>query len=473
MKWLKDLISPIDVAYSDRQTPKSIARFNTDAKIKQAFTHRANCRNALDSQTLNSWRYRLDRWDAKRFRIHTSGDGNYFYASSHAGSGLLCIDVDCHDGGDPDDAMACLRWLAEERFPGMHYERSTSGSGGHGYLIVDYDGMKADQVREAWRDKVGPWLDEIVKTEGFDVDLVEVCGTPTNLEFARNGNVSRVRFGQLAKLPRDMQACESTTRLTMSDLTAMMPDSTVAKPTRRLATAEKQNGEAKAKPKKRGSIQGSYIQREMIDDMLPLAHWVIRTADTQTQCAKRLSVVAEDVAMTLVLAKLFDRQANSDGSMPVARFRALWQQCHEDGMTTRQYHGSRLSVIRYALADLGILRIDDARYAVPSLAIARTDNGHTSQRGIAAKWSVDATQLMICKALATNGGIDLDLADSPPSSQSESIRTEGMQHRGNLEFTSFRSSRLEEPKRLRRVQMRDMLRREVPSVDVIHLASSA
>ena len=50
---------------------------------------------------------------------------------------LVLIDIDCHDRGTYEGAVACVEWLAHNGFPGLFWSRSTNGRGVHAYLVVD------------------------------------------------------------------------------------------------------------------------------------------------------------------------------------------------------------------------------------------------------------------------------------------------------------------------------------------------
>ncbi len=73
-------------------------------------------------------------------------------------------------------------------------------------------------------------------------------------------------------------------------------------------------------------------------------------------------VVAEDVQVAIAVLRACTLHMNADGSMPLARIKALWDAVHEAGDTTRAFNFHRFAAIRNMLSDMELLEWEDATY---------------------------------------------------------------------------------------------------------------
>ncbi len=149
----------------------------------------------------------------------------------------------------------------------------------------------------------------------------------------------------------------NTTRLTTDELQAMvdsLPEPLVVEDkTVKLAV--------------RGSILGKHIDPELIKCYLPLAKDFM---DSHTQtCAHKVSngvkVIAEDLAAVLAMVEYFTLHPNEDGSMPHARFHAMWDAMYECGDLCRAWDNKRFAYLRNMLSDLGMIEWKDETYIPP------------------------------------------------------------------------------------------------------------
>lgn len=395
--WLSALISPLDIGHSDPSDPKKIVRLNSRRKILSAYAQQ---------------RYGMvDRWSSARYQDHESGADHYYYTSGDTGVSLICIDIDCHQRGTHEEALRYAEHLRDEHWDDLYYCASTSGRGVHAYLIVDWGHTPIDIVRDRLSD-IERWLDSIAADEGFGVDQVEVCGTPTERVWGRGRNeLTDIRMGQLARLPRDIDMCESTERVQLSDLTDLARgESTpvtlpfpVATPAPVIIEVDiAAHGVAQSTGKPRGSVHGKHIRREMIDALMEIARGIVADFAPKVKCEKTLNITPEHVAAFLALADFFGTRPNADGSNPTARMKSLWQACYADGTITVQYHTSITAAIRDCLTDRGLVDMVDSRYATPALQLHDPDLPEDQRpRGYAMQWSVSADTLDAYRQILT------------------------------------------------------------------------
>lgn len=122
--------------------------------------------------------------------------GTLYYRSRNlAHYAVLMVDLDDKDRTARDTELA-WHYLRDHYFPGEYGEPSTSGSGTHGYLLINRQGVASDaflnivhQLEEAIR--------FVVNQRGFRCTFDQLCGMPNTSD---NGIISN--FSQLAKFPR-------------------------------------------------------------------------------------------------------------------------------------------------------------------------------------------------------------------------------------------------------------------------------
>ena len=354
----------------DRKNHTRVIHLNTKAALAESFRHG------------KPWK-RVS-WTNEMFADHASGAATLYYTSGEQ-QGLICIDVDCHEYGNPADAMLLCQWLADNYFPGLYYEPSSNGNGAHAYLIVDFtNGGTAEPSPKVKRmlKEIGESLDKTAKLLGFDVELVEICGTPSFMIW-RNGEFVRAEFGQLCKLPRGIKECQHTTQMTLTDLweTATEQEYTEDDTEAEKKKPRRQRLQEPRERKSRGSIQGCAITDPKVRSMMPQAKMLMDTGLIRAMCNKSLGVVTEDVAYYLACQAFFASNPFApDGANPVARLRGLWDACYASGTFARAYHPSRAAAIRRALMRIGAVDLvsDWYRY-IPG----------KPGKGIARRWSVD------------------------------------------------------------------------------------
>ncbi|WP_461506329.1 hypothetical protein [Rhodopirellula baltica] len=244
------------------------------------------------------------------------------------------------------------------------------------------------------------WLNALVHEHGFELDGVEIKGTPTFV--SDHGDII---FGQPCRLPRRIENLATAPQISIGELTSLARQDQALIDQHREDLRE----EAIANPKERKMTRGSaavsfsLVTSSMVSDKLAVAEYLTGGVTLQTACQKQLAVKSEDVADFLAVTTELTRELNEDGTMPTARVRAAWESAYQNGIVCRQFHASRFAAIRNFLVDSGLIRMVDNRYS------HERNGGET--KGVAMKWSVDLLQVDVVHCLAF--GLDFSSLDTP------------------------------------------------------------
>ncbi len=151
-----------------------------------------------------------------------------------------------------------------------------------------------------------------------------------------------MKSGELAKLPRDIldrfDEFKQTTVLSFDDI-----DDLGAKVDRIVIPAPKKLSVFSAK----GSTPNHPITKDEVDAIggsyLEFARtWVTEPVGTSS----RAKVDAMDLAIAFSILKFCSQKMNSDGTMPTARIKGIWDQMFENGEVDRAFDYHRWRVIR-------------------------------------------------------------------------------------------------------------------------------
>jgi hypothetical protein len=287
----------------------------------------------------------------------------YYYFSSpnkSAEHALAMIDVDVLKSkllGSPEGASKFAAFL-RTRFPNLYVEASTGGKGQHAYLLVRKPGHSAEEVKKALK-HLEQWLRQQAK--GFDIEIVEVKGTPPVVNYRDGGTIESVTYGSFAKLPREVGRFEEwsgTTTLTIAELLALpLVEEVVEK-----AEREKQDKVAKAPPV--GSISGKNISQDELDLMPAWERFFKEARKNKPLHGDRWAVSETDFAQAVVLLRFFAANRNPDGSLPQRRVQELWTALYEAGDFLRPWNHHRWKAIRDWMSEMGWLEWQDHRYQI-------------------------------------------------------------------------------------------------------------
>jgi hypothetical protein len=130
----------------------------------------------------------------------------YYYWSSPnktAEYALVLIDIDVLKSkmlGSPEGARKFAAFL-RTWFRNLYVEASTGGKGQHAYLLMRKLGRSAEEVKKALK-YLERWLRQ--QAQGFDIEIVEVKGTPPVIKYRDSGTIDSITYGSFAKLPREV-----------------------------------------------------------------------------------------------------------------------------------------------------------------------------------------------------------------------------------------------------------------------------
>jgi hypothetical protein len=289
-------------------------------------------------------------------------DTAYFTANSLGDETLLMVDIDCHARGTLEGATQFAEYLKRNYFPDLYYEVSTHGNGIQGFVVVDRRLWKDADYKAVVRD-AEKWLKRVLRRTTFDVEDVELKGTPLVVSWGgRRREVRDVTYGFLAKMPRDWRRLaewRSTTRMTAHDL-RRLPE---LFPVPEAEPEPQPQREAPVRKVAKGSVSGKLVDPEAIRKLEPLAQELLRLGTPKVTGQSRAVVVAEDVQVTLAVLRACTLDMNADGSMPMARVKAIWDAAYRAGDTSRAFSFRRLAAIRDMLSDMGLLEWEDETYS--------------------------------------------------------------------------------------------------------------
>ena len=341
----------------------------------------------------------------KKLANHFSGEDTFYFAGNSWGDEtLVMIDIDCHGVGSLQGALAYAQFLKDTFFPNLYFEPSTNGNGVHGYLVIHKAGVRPAVVNDLLG-QLEAYLRQTIG--GFDIETVEIKGRcPVIIWGSKRGEVANYKAGMLAKIPRNadrFEELQNTTTLSVNDLRRMIStplprnfspvirlavlcESSIIKPVNAtkkvISTVKVRSPKAKVRllcrhngcsennvPKVREpkAVTGSCSDKVISKDELEKLHGHYLTVATTLMGVHRIKTgrvvaTAKDLALFLLLLKWFHEHMNADGSMPWARFKALWDALYEAGDTDRAFDPKRFAALRNYLSSLGLLDWADATY---------------------------------------------------------------------------------------------------------------
>jgi hypothetical protein len=298
----------------------------------------------------------------------------YFFANPNktAEHALVMIDVDVLKHGRLGSPEGAIKFAAFLRtlFPNLYVESSTGGKGQHAYLLVRKLGYGAEEVKAALK-HLELWLRQ--KARGFDIEVVEVKGTPPVVKYRDDGTIDAITYGNFAKLPRDASRFSewaSTTTMTVAELLALPLVE------EKVAAEGEEDRQSKRQRQPCGSVSGKNISQDELD-LIPTWERFFRQArKDKALYGGRWEVTAADCAQAVVLLRFFTENPNADGSLPQRRAQELWTALYEAGDFLRPWNHHRWKAIRDWLSEMGWLHWQDHRYQVGA--------GH--ERGRACRW---------------------------------------------------------------------------------------
>lgn len=359
------------------------------------------------------WSHRLSRLSNADLADHFAGRKTFYFTAdgrSATSEVLVNIDIDCHYSGSLGGALAFADHLRATRFPGLYFETSTNGNGVHGYFVV----VKGDQGDEGLNTVLGRldrWLKHELSKGNWDVEDVEVKGQAPEFTWGREKyELKTYKSGQLAKLPREAlkrgDELRGTTRIAVDDLRRLrLPSDAIEFRATGVRPVNKAVKEAVASHEVRKPVSGSIAGRHFgTEELAGLDDRYLRIATDllggkNLVATGRKVVTGEDLAGFLMMLKFFTKNMNVDGTLPTARWKAMWDALYEAGDVDRAWCHHRYAAMRNFLSGKDLLSWEAEGYVIGSEIHGRYIPG------TAAKWRAsEELMTMLVGQEASQGG---------------------------------------------------------------------
>jgi hypothetical protein len=409
-RWLRERISGIDYGqkYRNWRTGRvSPIHCNPNEEVLDAFRSK-------------TW---LSRLTNKKLDLHFKNETTFYFtghASRRTPETLVLIDIDCHASGSLAGAIAFAKYLREHYYRNLYWEVSTNGNGVHAYLVLRKYDVGGLMINDLLLHRLQPFLRRALAEQNFDVETVEVKGTCPDFEWGqKKGELLAYRSGTLAKLPREAHRFDElakTTVLSIDDLLRLgVPEIQPSEPVRlRMVGIES-----------KGSIAGKHFQQDELDRLdnhyLHLANALLHRHSLGTK--GRSVATAEDLSIFLMMLRFFTKNMNGDGSLPMARFKAMWEALFEAGDIRRSWDGKRFATMRNYLSDLGLIQWQEERHYPDPI----------KHRGQAAKWM--ASEMLM-------GWLEEPIRTQEEEKAAEERNLTKQQEKGEEKEASFRGTGL-------------------------------
>ncbi len=341
--WLRQRIAPYHIGIKQPCWDHEKGDYKVDAHGNFVLEPRPINTNDRILSVLVNHRGFLHTLRNRHFDDHMKGTDTFYFQGNGQASApetLVMIDIDCLKClglGSKEGAHEFAAHLKTTHFPDLYFEPSTNGNGVHGYFVLHKLGLPAKTVNAQLR-TFEKWLKQEARRIGADIEGVEIKGTCPVFEY-EDGKLVRVKAGTNGKLPRgDLRA---TTHIDITDLAKFVP---VEEKVPIVCRSSHGSSWASWCPKA--------ITPDDLADMPRLRAVAVMLGLPSQKCAGRVVVTVEDVAVFLLLLRFFTRNMNENGSLPWARFEALWTALYHAGDVGRAFNAKRFAAIRNHLSSL-------------------------------------------------------------------------------------------------------------------------
>lgn len=346
INWLKDRISRI--AYGEK-TEKGI-RPNISKK------------NLLKNNKLL-----VRRLSNKKIFEHLENKKTlYYYGNGKAANEetLVMIDIDVqkkNNLGTTQGAIDFVKHL-KTKFPKLYHEPSTNNKGIHAYFILKKLNFSATVVNKTLK-QFENWLKKEAEKIKADIEMVEIKGLCPEILY-KDKNISNIKYGTLAKIPRNLNIIQSTDNQYLS-----------------IKDIEKEYSiKFINKNKKEGSVSNKLFSKEDIENIDKYKEIFNLLTDNHKLKARNHVVKEEDFAIALLILLFINKNPNNDGSIPTERVKQLWKSLFKYHDVKRNWNHHRWKVIRDFLSLKGFINWKDNKYEF--------GNKLNNQKGKACRWNL-------------------------------------------------------------------------------------
>ena len=289
----------------------------------------------------------------RNLQAHENNEATYYYTPALTGRGLYGIDIDClKSGGLGDKAGALAARSYIESLIGCYTEVSTSGLGGHGYVVVEYGNWTAEEVKDIWIDFCDA-LDRKCQYLKINIEKIEPKGLPVTIVVENRRLIpEKCKMGVLIKLPRNIKEAVKTCVMTPEQIVEL---------TRKLNDSMPATEKVKVNP----CCSNLFGNPKKIDKYRPFAKKVFYTYDNYKKSYDGRKATYEDLAIAFYILKFCKLKPNTgdyEGQLPTARIRKIWEIMYKEGSIERQYDARRWKILRNMLSDYCYIDWEDAEY---------------------------------------------------------------------------------------------------------------
>ena len=378
--WIRQRTSPF--CFGVKAIDGNPAHCNRNAEVLARFLRlRAGC-----------WGRPLSSLKDSNMGDHFAGRKTFYFTADGRPATtevLVNIDIDCHHSGSLDGAQAFARHLRDEHLPNLYFEASTNGKGAHGYLVV-VKGDLGDEGLNTALGRLDRWLKHKLSQGDWHVENVEVKGQSPEFTWGDDKYELRTyKSGQLAKLPREALSradeLRGTTRISVDQLRGLrLPESddSVVFNGGQSRGPRSDVGDQPEKART-GSLTGHHFEADELTRLkgsyLALSRELL--GEAKLVATGRKVVTEDDMAVFLMLLNFFTKNMNPDGSLPTARWRAMWEALSQGGDVDRSWCHHRYATMRNFVSDRELLSWEDEGFVA---GVLRFDGRFVP--GKAAKW---------------------------------------------------------------------------------------
>ena len=185
-----------------------------DAKAGKPLPKPVNFKEQVLRHIQGTWGSGLRKLTLTAIIRHLVDDDTAYFTASPGDETILMVDIDCHAKGTLEGATQFAQHLKENYFPDLYYEVSTNGGGVHGFVVVDKRLWKNPDYK-AVLVEVEKWLKRVLRSTDFDVEDVELKGTPLTVSVGKPAGRGEERH---LRLPgEDAEGLEEVRRVAVHD----------------------------------------------------------------------------------------------------------------------------------------------------------------------------------------------------------------------------------------------------------------
>lgn len=298
----------------------------------------------------------------------------YFYGNGRSRNEetLVMIDIDVNKNqkkGTQEGAILFAEYIKKEFFPNLYFESSTNGEGIHGYFILKKLNFSAQHVNKTLKNFEN-WIKTIADKTKADIENVEIKGLCPELNY-NNNKITNIKYGTLAKLPRDIENFSSTNNQYLS-----------------IQEIEKQYSLYKLKNKNKnlGSVSNKLFSKDDLDKLKGYKKVFNLLTNNHKLKARNHVVTDDDFSIALLILDFIRKNPNNDGSIPTERVKQLWKSLYKYHDVNRNWNHHRWKTIRDFLSLNNYINWKDNKYSF--------GDKNTKRKGIACKWELSQKFLL-------------------------------------------------------------------------------